>query len=199
MAKKQEPVDTQRYRVHPGGKIHLEKIDPEDTSAFSADKDSAVKQLDRLKESLDSFQELLYAEHKHRVLIVLQGMDTSGKDGTIRHIFEGVNPQGVRVACFKAPSADESDHDYLWRIHQQMPKKGEIVIFNRSHYEDIVTVSVCGLANAHVWEKRYGHIIEFERMLTDEDTTILKFFLHIDEKEQKKRLLKRIDDPAKHW
>lgn len=199
MANEQRLKVIRQYRVRPGGKVHLERIDPEDTSVFSEDKDSAVKRFEHLKARLDAFQELLYAGREHRLLVVLQGMDTSGKDGTIRHLFEGVNPQGVRVACFKEPSVDELDHDYLWRIHQQMPKKGEIVIFNRSHYEDIVTVSVGGFAPRRVWEKRYRHINEFERMLADEDTTILKFFLHIDKKEQKQRLLKRVNDPTKYW
>jgi PPK2 family polyphosphate:nucleotide phosphotransferase len=142
---------------------------------------------------------LLYAEQKHKVLIVLQGMDTSGKDGTIRRVFEGVNPQGVRVASFKQPTPEELDRDFLWRVHKQVPGKGEMVIFNRSHYEDVLVVRVHELVPKEVWSKRYEHINSFERMLADEGTTILKFFLHIDQEEQKQRLQARLDDPHKHW
>jgi len=152
-----------------------------------------------LNERLEELQELLYAEHKHKVLIVLQAMDTGGKDGTIRHVFEGVNPQGVRVASFKKPTLEELDHDFLWRVHKQVPGKGEIVIFNRSHYEDVLVVRVHNLAPKEVWSKRYDHINGFERMLVDEGTTILKFFLHIDLDEQKERLQARLDEPNKRW
>jgi PPK2 family polyphosphate:nucleotide phosphotransferase len=148
---------------------------------------------------LEELQEMLYAEHKHKVLIVLQAMDTGGKDGTIRHVFEGVNPQGVRVAGFKKPTPEELDHDFLWRVHKQVPGKGEVVIFNRSHYEDVLVVRVHNLAPQEVWSKRYDHINDFERMLVDEGTTILKFFLHIDLDEQKERLQARLDEPNKRW
>jgi PPK2 family polyphosphate:nucleotide phosphotransferase len=126
-------------------------------------------------------------------------MDTAGKDGTIRAVFEGVNPQGVRVANFKVPSPNELAHDYLWRVHAQTPARGELVIFNRSHYEDVLVVRVHELVPQEVWKKRYGQIVEFERMLVEEGTTILKFYLHIDQEEQKKRLIERIDDPTKQW
>jgi PPK2 family polyphosphate:nucleotide phosphotransferase len=162
-------------------------------------KDEGLKQLEALNGELESLQELLYAEHRKKLLIVLQGMDTSGKDGTIRHVFEGVNPQGVRVANFKVPTALELDHDYLWRVHQQVPAKGEIVIFNRSHYEDVLVVRVHKLVSKEVWSMRFAQINDFERLLSEEGTTILKFFLHISIEEQKERLQARLDDPTKVW
>jgi len=173
--------------------------DPNDKSAFPGKKKEGRKQLLELNQRLEELQELLYAEHKHKVLIVLQAMDTGGKDGTIRHVFEGVNPQGVRVAGFKKPTPEELDHDFLWRVHKQVPARGEIVIFNRSHYEDVLVVRVHNLAPQEVWSKRYDHINDFERMLVDEGTTILKFFLHIDLDEQKERLQARLDEPNKRW
>ncbi len=188
-----------RYRVKPNEKIKLEKLDPADRSAYEGDKEKAQEDLAKLNDKLEELQELLYAEHKHRVLIVLQAMDTGGKDGVIRRVFDGVNPQGVRVASFKVPTAEELDHDYLWRVHKMTPGKGEIVIFNRSHYEDVLVVRVHGLVPEKVWKKRYDHINEFERLLANEGTTILKFFLHIDKDEQKQRLQARLDEPDKHW
>ena len=142
---------------------------------------------------------MLYAENKHKVLIVLQAMDTGGKDGVIRHVFDGVNPQGVRVAAFKQPTPTELAHDYLWRVHQQTPGKGEVVIFNRSHYEDVLVVRVHNLVPEAVWRRRYEQINAFEKLLAEEGTTILKFYLHIDLDEQKERLQARLDDPAKRW
>jgi PPK2 family polyphosphate:nucleotide phosphotransferase len=144
-------------------------------------------------------QELLFAEQKHKVLVVLQGMDTAGKDGVIRHVFDGVNPQGVRVANFKVPSPVELAHDYLWRVHHQVPGRGELLIFNRSHYEDVLVVRVHGLVNKSIWQKRFRQINEFERMLSEEGTLILKFFLHISLDEQKERLQARLDDREKQW
>ncbi|HPA34533.1 MAG TPA: polyphosphate kinase 2 family protein [Anaerolineaceae bacterium] len=188
-----------RYRVKPNEKIKLEKLDPADRSAYEGDKEKAQEDLAKLNDKLEEYQELLYAEHKHRVLIVLQAMDTGGKDGVIRRVFDGVNPQGVRVASFKVPTAEELDHDYLWRVHKMTPGRGEIVIFNRSHYEDVLVVRVHGLVPEKTWKKRYDHINEFERLLANEGTTILKFFLHIDKDEQKERLQARLDEPDKHW
>jgi len=187
------------YRVKPGSHVDLCEWDPNDKSAFPGKKKEGRKQLLELNQRLEELQELLYAEHKHKVLIVLQAMDTGGKDGTIRHVFEGVNPQGVRVAGFKKPTTEELDHDFLWRVHKQAPARGEIVIFNRSHYEDVLVVRVHNLAPQEVWSKRYDHINDFERMLVDEGTTILKFFLHIDLDEQKERLQARLDEPNKRW
>jgi len=158
-----------------------------------------VSELANLRTKLDTLQELLYAEHAHRLLVIFQAMDTAGKDGTIRSVFEGVNPQGVKVASFKVPTQEELDHDYLWRAHKQAPAKGEIGIFNRSYYEDVLVVRVHGLVTTPVWKRRYKQINDFERMLNEEGTTILKFFLHIDQEEQRKRLQERLDEPKKRW
>ena len=189
----------ERYRVEPGSKINLGQWDPNDKSAFEGSKREAREALRALNERLEALQELLYAEHKHKVLIVLQAMDTGGKDGTIRHVFEGVDPQGVKVASFKVPTPEELDHDYLWRVHKQVPARGEIVIFNRSHYEDVLAVRVHKLAPPAVWGRRYAHINDFERLLVEEGTTILKFFLHIGLDEQRERLQARLDEPHKRW
>ena len=189
----------ERCRVKPDSQIDLSQWDTNDTSAFDGGKREAREVLQTLNERLEELQELLYAEHKHKVLIVLQAMDTGGKDGTIRHVFEGVNPQGVKVANFKVPTREELDHDYLWRVHKQVPGKGQIVIFNRSHYEDVLVVRVHNLVPPEVWDRRYAHINHFERTLADEGTTILKFFLHIDLDEQKERLQARLDEPHKRW
>jgi PPK2 family polyphosphate:nucleotide phosphotransferase len=188
-----------RYRVKSGQPIKLSKIDPNDHSGFAGSKNAALAKTKSLLEDLERLQELLYAERKHKVLIVLQGMDTAGKDGTIGNVFEGVNPQGVRVASFKQPTPEELAHDFLWRIHQQTPGAGEIAIFNRSHYEDVLVVRVHGLISAGECVQRYEEINNFERCLWNEGTTILKFFLHIDKAEQKKRLAERLDEKAKHW
>jgi PPK2 family polyphosphate:nucleotide phosphotransferase len=192
-------LHVRRYIVEPGSKVRLGKVDPGDTSGFKGNKADGERVIDSIVGKLDPLQELLYAEHKHRVLVVLQGMDSSGKDGTIRRVFEGVNPEGVRVAHFGKPSTEELDHDYLWRAHKQVPGKGEIAIFNRSHYESVLVERVHGLVPEEVWSRRYRQIAEFERMLNEEGTTILKFFLHIDKKEQAKRFQDRLNDPTKHW
>ncbi len=189
----------EKYRVKPGAKVKLNKVDPHETSAFDGDKEEGKAHLIKLNQQLEALQELLYAEGKHKVLIVFQAMDAGGKDGVIRSVFEGVNPQGVKVASFKAPTSEELAHDYLWRIHKQTPGKGEMVIFNRSHYEDVLVVRVHNLAPEAVWRKRYDHIVNFEQMLVDEGTTILKFYLHIDQDEQKQRFQERLDDPSKRW
>ena len=188
-----------RYRVKPGEKVVLKRWDPKDTAEFSGNKQDAEGELVKLTRKLEQLQEMLFAEHKHKVLVVLQAMDTGGKDGTIRHVFEGVNPQGVRVASFKVPTPAELDHDYLWRVHAQTPARGEIVIFNRSHYEDVLVARVHELVPKKVWSRRFDEINAFEQMLANEGTTILKFFLHISFEEQKQRLLERLNDPAKHW
>lgn len=192
-------IDLDQYKVRPGVHVRLKDIDPQATAGFEGDKGEGKDVLDDLTDRLEVLQEQFYAEHKHALLVVLQGMDTSGKDGTIQHVFDGVNPQGVRVASFKVPTPIELDHDYLWRIHQQAPAKGEIAIFNRSHYEDVLVVRVHKLAPEKVWQKRYGQINDFERLLTDSGTIILKFFLHISKEEQKERLLDRLKEPDKRW
>ncbi len=193
------PAVIKRYRVKPQEKIDLKRRDPGDSAIPDLKKKDEKRLIESLNKKLAKLQNLLYAEHKHKVLIVLQGMDTSGKDSTIAHVFRGVNPQGVRVASFKVPTQQELDHDFLWRIHRQVPSKGEMVIFNRSHYEDVVAVRVHGLVEPAVWKARYEEINAFERMLAEEGALILKFFLFIDKDEQKKRLEERLDDPQKNW
>ena len=192
-------MNSAKYRIKPGSSVNLNDWDPEDTSGYKPGKKDAEKELVRLRERLDQLQGLLYAEHKHKLLIVLQGMDTSGKDGTIRHVFQGVNPQGVSVVRFQQPARVELDHDYLWRVHPHAPGNGEMTIFNRSHYEDVLVVRVHDLVPRDVWKRRYQQICDFERMLVEEGTTILKFFLHISREEQKERLLARLKDPDKRW
>jgi PPK2 family polyphosphate:nucleotide phosphotransferase len=188
-----------KYRIQPNGSFRLKDFDPDETSAFKGGKQEALEALAKLNKRLETLQELLYAEGKHKVLVVLQAMDAGGKDGTIRAVFDGVNPSGVRVASFGVPTEHELARDYLWRVHQQVPRKGELVIFNRSHYEDVLVVRVKNLVPQQVWQKRYHHIREFERMLADEGTIILKFFLHISKEEQRKRLQERLDNPEKRW
>ena len=186
-----------RYRITPGTAVDLAALDPADTAAFSNGKAGAKKRLRALNGRMEALQELLFAESRHKVLIVLQATDTGGKDGTIRHVFEGVNPQGVKVASFKKPTPEELGHDYLWRVHAHTPRTGEITIFNRSHYEDVLVVRVHSLVDETTWSRRYDHINDFEHMLADEGTTILKFFLHISRDEQAERLRARLATPDK--
>ncbi len=188
-----------RYQVKPRSKVRLAEWDPNDTGEFDGGKKEGLAEVEKLNNKLEELQELLFAEQKHKVLVVLQAMDTGGKDGVIRRVFDGVNPQGVRVASFKVPTEEERERDYLWRIHKQTPGNGEIVIFNRSHYEDVLVVRVHDLAPAAVWKKRFDQINEFERLLAENGTTILKFYLHIDMDEQKERFQARLDDPSKRW
>jgi PPK2 family polyphosphate:nucleotide phosphotransferase len=184
--------------VPPGEKVKLAKYDPEDTLGW--EKSAKTKaSLAKALEKLDNLQYLLYAEHKRALLIVLQGVDTAGKDGTIRHVMSGVSPQGCHVTSFKVPTAEELSHDFLWRIHRAVPAHGIIGIFNRSHYEDVLAARVHNLVPKEVWSKRYDEINEFEKILTENDTVVLKFLLHISKDEQKKRLEERIKDPDKHW
>jgi PPK2 family polyphosphate:nucleotide phosphotransferase len=192
-------VDGDRFRVRSGKKLSLDSWDPNDTSAFDGSEDGAKDEAKKLESKLDGLQEMLYAEHKHKLLIVLQAMDTGGKDGVIRRVFQGVNPAGVRVAHFREPSPEESDHDFLWRVHREVPGTGELVIFNRSHYEGVLVERVHGLVTKEVWQRRYKEISDFERSLCEEGTTILKFYLHIDKDEQKKRIKERLEDPTKEW
>jgi PPK2 family polyphosphate:nucleotide phosphotransferase len=189
----------EKYRVIPGATVKLPDWDPNSTDSYPDDKSKGKRKIEKLNAKLEALQELFYAERKHKLLIVLQGMDTSGKDGTIRHVFDGVNPQGVQVANFKVPTPEELDHDYLWRVHKQTPGRGMITIFNRSHYEDVLVVRVHNLVPEEVWSKRFEQINNFERLLAEEGTTILKFFLHIDLDEQKERLQERLDIPEKRW
>jgi PPK2 family polyphosphate:nucleotide phosphotransferase len=179
--------------------VELKKWDANETNLAPSDKTTTKKRTEKINDELEELQEKLFAEHKRKVLIVLQGMDTSGKDGVIRSVFDGVNPQGVKVAAFKVPTPEELDRDFLWRVHKQAPGKGEITIFNRSHYEDVLVVRVHNLVSQEVWSKRYEQIVSFEKHLAETGTTILKFYLHITKDEQKERLQARLDDTTKHW
>jgi PPK2 family polyphosphate:nucleotide phosphotransferase len=181
------------------GKTRLANIDTNSTCDYKADKASTVALLDELSAQLVRLQSVLFAEQKRKVLVVLQAMDTGGKDGVIRKVFSGINPQGVRVVGFKAPTAPELAHDYLWRVHAQVPAKGELVVFNRSHYEDVLITRVHKWIDDKTAKRRFREINEFEAMLAAEGTIILKFFLHISKDEQKQRLQDRLDDPAKTW
>ena len=192
-------MNSDRYRVPPGTLIDLATHEPRDHSLCEAGKKEGRSQAAALNRRLEELQETLYAEAKHKVLVVLQAMDTGGKDGTIRHVFDGTNPQGVGVASFKKPTSQELAHDYLWRVHRHTPGAGEITIFNRSHYEDVLVVRVHDYVSPEVWGRRYDHINDFERLLADEGTTILKFFLNISKEEQKARLQSRLDEPHKRW
>ena len=189
----------EKLRVKPGSRVKLKDWDPSDTSLAPGDKDETNAKCDKLEDKIVDLQELLFAEHKHKLLVVLQGMDTSGKDGTVRHVMRGVSPQSVRAVSFKKPLPPELDHDFLWRVHPHVPGTGEIVIFNRSHYEDVLVVRVHQLVHDKVWKKRYEQINDFERILAESGTTILKFFLHISKDEQRARLQARLDDPTKRW
>jgi PPK2 family polyphosphate:nucleotide phosphotransferase len=186
------------FGVRPGTRVRLSAIESDFTGRH-ANRRSARAEMRRDDKRLCDLQYLLYANHQRSVLVVLQGMDASGKDGTVRHVFDGLNPQGARAYSFKEPSPEELDHDFLWRIHLRAPAKGELVIFNRSQYEDVLVVRVHQLVPKSVWSKRYELINEFERNLSLAGTTILKFFLHISEKEQLRRFKKRLDDPARQW
>jgi PPK2 family polyphosphate:nucleotide phosphotransferase len=187
------------FLVEPGTRVKLGEFDPgyhgrhESAEAALAESQSLLKKLDRL-------QYLMHAERKHSLLIVLQGMDACGKDGVIRHILAGMNPAGCRVVGFKRPKQEELDHDFLWRVHPHLPAKGEVSIFNRSHYEDVLAVRVHHFTQADLWSKRYDLINDFERLLVMEnDTTVLKFFLYISKAEQLARFKLRLDDPSRRW
>lgn len=179
--------------------MQLKSVDPDDTSACPGDKERTIAASAKLQARIGELQELLYAGHQHKLLVILQGMDTSGKDGAVRHVMSEVSLQGVRVVSFKKPTEVELDHDYLWRVHREVPAAGEIVVFNRSHYEDVLIVRVHSLVKKSVWSKRYDQINDFERMLAENGVTILKFFLHISPEEQRERLQARLDDPTKRW
>jgi len=188
-----------RHRIEPGGKVDLSHFPPGDTAGAKDGKEAAEEETAALNGRLEILQERLWAENTHKLLVVLQGMDTSGKDGVIRKVFEGVNPLGVRVAAFKVPTEEELGHDFLWRVHSRVPGRGEIAIFNRSHYEDVLVPRVRKLVPEKVWKARYGQINDFEKLLTETGTTLLKFYLHISKDEQKQRLQERLDDPEKRW
>jgi PPK2 family polyphosphate:nucleotide phosphotransferase len=184
--------------VPPDKKINLEKYDPADTLGYDNDKKTEAK-LEKQLKRLDELQDLFYAEKKRALLIVLQGMDAAGKDGTIRHVMSGVSPQGCSVTSFKVPNSEELAHDFLWRIHKAVPEKGMFGIFNRSQYEDVLVVRVHKLVPKDVWKARYDQINRFEKNLADNDVKLLKFFLHISKEEQEKRFQERLHDPRKKW
>jgi len=189
---------SKEFAVKPGQKVNLTKFDPDDTGDFT-DKAKANRLLKKNRDRLGKLQYLLYAENKRAVLVIFQAMDAGGKDGAIRNVFSGVDPHGCHVTSFKSPSLEELEHDFLWRIHRAAPMKGEIGIFNRSQYEDVLIARVRKLVPKEVWSKRYDQINRFERNLAANDVTILKFFLHISEDEQKERLQARLKDPEKNW
>jgi PPK2 family polyphosphate:nucleotide phosphotransferase len=191
-----------QYVVSPGKKIKLRKWDPGNTGDFPSNdsgKEECEAKTRKVLSKLDDLQELLFANASRALLIVLQAMDTGGKDGTIEHVMSGVNPQGCKVASFKAPTPFELAHDFLWRVHKHVPPKGFIGIFNRSHYEDVLVTRVHGLISKKEQKKRFKEINDFEKMLQQDGTTVLKFFLHISKEEQRRRLLDRAKDPKKHW
>ena len=198
MVKKTVDVKTVRPIIA-NGKTRLANVDTRSTCSFNGDKAATVGIFAELNAQLVELQQALYAEHKHKVLVVLQAMDTGGKDGVIRKVFSGVNPLGIHVASFKAPTPAELDHDYLWRVHKRVPAKGELVVFNRSHYEDVLITRVEGWIDDRTAKRRFRQINDFEAMLVEEGTIILKFFLHISKDEQKQRLQERLDDDAKNW
>ena len=183
--------------VKPHSRIKLSEIDPGHT--LGHEKAAAAEQLQKNLDRMSVLQYLLYAESRRSLLVVLQGIDAGGKDGTIQHVMSGLNPQGVRVTSFKVPEGAEKRHDYLWRIHNAVPEFGQIGIFNRSHYEDVLVVRVHKIVPKSVWEKRYSQINDFERMLTESGVRVVKFLLYIDKDEQAKRFRERIDDREKNW
>jgi len=187
-----------KFAVEPGKKVRLSRIDPSYTGKHETH-DKALPEIQKNVERMDKLQYLLYADGSQSLLVVLQALDAAGKDGTIRHVFSGMNPQGTFVYGFKQPSREEAAHDFLWRAHARTPGRGEVVVFNRSHYEDVLVVRVHKLVPHSVWSKRYELINDFETMLSRNGTTILKFFLHISPQEQLARFKQRLDDPSRHW
>lgn len=187
-----------QFRVKPGSEVDLERTD----AGFKDSHEShahALPEIEHYRDRLRELQYLMYAEGRRSLLICLQGRDAAGKDGTIKHVLGAMNPQGCTVAGFKVPSAEEAAHDFLWRYHKAAPARGQVAIFNRSHYEDVLVVRVHDLVPKSVWSRRYEQINAFEQMLHENGTHILKFYLHIDPDEQLKRFKKRLDDPARHW
>jgi PPK2 family polyphosphate:nucleotide phosphotransferase len=186
------------HRLKPGKKVKLAEISTRGKD-FHKDREAADQEFEGLKTELAKLQEKLYAESKQKLLVVLQAMDTGGKDSTIRNLFSGINPQGVQVKSFKEPTKEELAHDFLWRIHQAVPANGTIGVFNRSHYEDVIVVRVANIFPESIWRPRYEQINQFEQLLAASGTRVLKFYLHISEEEQKKRLQERLEDPRKNW
>ncbi|MEJ7846219.1 MAG: PPK2 family polyphosphate kinase [Acidimicrobiales bacterium] len=192
-------ADRERFVLRPGRAPGLDRVDTRSTGGAPGDKAVVEAGYEATWARLSELQERLYAESRRSLLVVLQALDAGGKDGTIGHVFRGLNPQGVRVTPFKAPTPQELAHDFLWRAHAAVPAQGEIAVFNRSHYEDVLVVRVKDIVAEAVWRARYDHIRAFEANLVDAGTTIVKVFLHISRDEQRERLQARLDDPAKHW
>ena len=184
--------------VKPGKRVNLKAIDPDGTKG-KLDKKAAEKRVAKLQQRMDELQFQLFAEGKRSLLICLQGLDASGKDGVLRHVIASMNPQGCRVVSFKQPTAEEAAHDFLWRVEKEVPRRGEVVVFNRSHYEDVLVVRVHDLVPKTIWSQRYQQINDFESRLTTSGTTIIKCFLHISPEEQLKRFEKRLEDPLRQW
>ncbi len=185
--------------VKPGTKVKLKDFDPDSHGKHESHK-KAMPEIEKHLEKMDKLQYLMYSENKHSLLIVLQGLDAAGKDGVVRHVLTGMNPQGCTVTAYKEPTTEELTHDFLWRVHPHVPRKGLVAIFNRSHYEDVLVVRVHKLVSHDEWSRRYDLINEFERLLyIENNTTILKFFLHVSKEEQLARFKKRLDDPARNW
>ncbi|MGH9137437.1 MAG: PPK2 family polyphosphate kinase [Acidimicrobiales bacterium] len=191
--------DRSHWLARPGEPVWLDGIDTRSTDGAPGDERATKALFPGLLEQLAEFQERLYADGRQKLLVVLQAMDGGGKGGTVEHVFHGVNPQGVRVASFKVPTEEELAHDFLWRIHRHAPRSGEIAVFDRSHYEDVLVVRVRELAPESVWRPRYDQIVAFEELLADAGTTIVKLFLHISPDEQAERLQARLDEPHKRW
>lgn len=189
----------EKYLVKQNSDVKLSNWDPYEFLHSELSKEEAIQKTKELNLLIDGIQKVQNAEKKHKILIIFQGMDASGKDGAIRNVFNSVNPSGVYVAHFGSPSKEDLSRDFLYRIHNKVPAKGEMVIFNRSHYEDVLIVRVQNLAPESIWKNRFNHIINFEKMLSDEGTYIYKFFLHISKEEQRKRLQERLDNPNKRW
>lgn len=191
-------ANLQRYRVN-NKKFPLKNIKSDDKLERGATKEADALELKKLASKINALQDILYAHGKHKVLLILQGMDASGKDGTVRHVFSECDPLGIRLASFKGPTEEELAHDYLWRVHKQVPQKGEIVIFNRSHYEDVLIVKVHNWIDDVECKRRYAQINAFEKQLTETGTVIIKCYLHISKAEQKVRMQARLSDPTKSW
>ena len=188
----------ERFRVPPGTTVKLDEVDTKFKNHHE-DRKEAAKDIEQYRERLSDLQELFYADGRRSLLICLQALDAGGKDGTIKHILGSMNPQGCKVAAFKQPTPEEHAHDFLWRIHSQAPARGQVTVFNRSHYEDVLIARVHGLVPKEIWSRRYARINAFEENLVEDDTQILKFFLHISKEEQLKRFKDRLDDPSKQW
>jgi PPK2 family polyphosphate:nucleotide phosphotransferase len=193
------PNYRKKLAVKPGSKIRLKHFDAGYHGKHES-RESALAEIEENRQKMDELQFLMYAENKHSLLIVLQGLDAAGKDGVVRHVFTGMNPSGCLAVSFKEPTAKELAHDFLWRVHPHVPAKGAIVIFNRSHYEDVLVARIHGLVPKKIWSQRYDQINDFEQLIaTENNTTILKFFLHISKDEQLARFKKRLDDPTRQW